>query len=117
MKIEVGQIWRARNGDRRRVVCVDAPGSFPIITVDACGPHPAVETHTVDGRVNDNKTGPECGLDLIAEHREPMKRTGWLIQLADGDEYMALDEDDVTLQYARKECGTIHRGTWTKETP
>lgn len=119
MKIEVGQIWRARNGSLWRIVCVDAKGDKPVVAVgdepDKDGDYMPADSYTGNGRhVADDE---ESIWDLIAQHREPMKRTGWLITLADGDEFMALKEDDLTLQYAVKEGLVIHRGTWTEETP
>lgn len=85
MKFEVGKLYRTRSGEIRRVVCVDAPGEWPIISVATkAGQYIAYTGHSVDGSYhNDPKPRGEAEhqCDLIALHREPRE---WWIALRDG---------------------------------
>lgn len=72
MKLERDKVYRARNGSLWRVVCVDAPGTQPVVVHEAapekgCG-YVAINRIHADGQCYLNR---EADCDLIAEHREP----------------------------------------------
>lgn len=91
MKIERDKWYLTRGGDKVRVVCVDAPGDYPVIALtdgDFC-------TYTADGF---SYIGDRTDLDLVAEYREPARV--WVNFYPDG-EYEAYDSEHI----AREEVG------------
>jgi hypothetical protein len=67
MKIERDKVYLTRKGGyMRRVICVDAPGPYPVIAIDDSG---NTSRRTVDG------LHPDRGSDLVAEYIPP-KRPG-----------------------------------------
>jgi hypothetical protein len=66
MKIERDKWYVMRNGEKRRVICVDAPGTYPIIIIGEG--RNSQGTRYADGKVYRN--GEHAG-DLVREHREP----------------------------------------------
>lgn len=71
LTFKVGGLYRTRGGEIRRVVCVDAPGQWPVISVPLKSNHALREivTHLEDGREFECfKDGKE---DLMQEHHEP----------------------------------------------
>lgn len=65
MKIDINKKYRYRNGDLARVLCVDAPGSQMVVTVDQNG---TLHKHWADGAYCIDSSSTD--LDLI-EVREP----------------------------------------------
>lgn len=86
MKIDINKKYRYRNGEPARIVCVDAPGTFPVIAIGEDGDP---TTHHEDGKFYGST---EAEFDLI-EVREPrewkavvIKQCGTLASYDDGDE-------------------------------
>ncbi len=67
MKIERDKWYVTRGGDKVRVVCVDAPGNYPVIGIDDEG----AREYTSDGRFYNDDSN--CNLDLVSEHPEPAR--------------------------------------------
>ena len=65
MNIERDKRYLTRNGSIVRVVCIDAPGPYPVISVDEDGD---TSSHSKTGLCVDSSL---CGDDIVAEHREP----------------------------------------------
>jgi hypothetical protein len=63
--IDINKKYRYDNGLQARILCVDAPGLFPVIAITN---HGGLTQHHLDGRSRD----PLTGLDLI-EVREPLE--------------------------------------------
>jgi hypothetical protein len=54
LKFEVGKLYKTRGGEVRRVVCVDAPGEHPVVSVRVSvnsSPYP-IAMHLSDGRLS-----------------------------------------------------------------
>jgi hypothetical protein len=68
-KFEVGKYYNRGDGELVRVVCVDAPGWYPVVGVDENG---EVETFTAEGHHNFNH--PWQSRDLIPTPIEPKKK-------------------------------------------
>lgn len=92
MKISMDKKYRTRDGHDVRLLCVDGPGTFPVVGIaDGC-----LETWDVDGSYNGNDL---CVWDLI-EYHEPDIRTIWVNVYDVGvasykSEALALDNADV----------------------
>lgn len=68
--IDMDKKYRTRDGRDVRLLCVDGPGTFPVVGItDGC-----LETWDVDGSYNGNDL---CVWDLIECH-EPDIRTIWV---------------------------------------
>ena len=92
MKIERDKWYVMRNGEKVRVVCVDAPGEYPVVAV---GSGDGVTTHTADGfGVVGVKEHPH---DLISERREPARV--WVNMYRDGS-HTAYDHEAEAHGYA-----------------
>jgi hypothetical protein len=65
MKIDINKKYRYRDGEPARILCVDAPGCYPVVSI--C-PRGDVFTHTLTGSQHNGSSG--CAGDLI-EVREP----------------------------------------------
>ena len=64
MKIELGKTYKTRSGNSTyKVVCVDAPGEYPVIAYDVADG--VAETFNARGFVGVDEN--HCGLDLISE--------------------------------------------------
>lgn len=102
MKFERDKVYKTRDGKERRVVCVDAPGRWPIISIpnglppDGCSV--GTETHTEDGLIC-AFSGALEGADLLLPKPKPREfvlrgggphQPAWLHegeeQLGDGEE-------------------------------
>lgn len=68
-KFEVGKYYKRGDGELVRVVCVDAPGDYPVIGHFECGD---VETYTAEGSVSAGANYPPA--DLIPTPVEPKKK-------------------------------------------
>lgn len=79
--IRVGQVWRCRNGENARIICVDRefPG-YPIVMLVGLEEDPW--SCTADGRV---ESGAVHDLDLLELHRNPETVSGWLNVYEDGE--------------------------------
>lgn len=66
MNIERNKWYVLRNGEKVRVVCVDAPGKFPVVVLDAVG----MSWHYTQGGKPASATKDH---DIIREHREPAR--------------------------------------------
>ena len=82
MNIERDKWYVMRNGEKVRVVCVDAPGEYPVIGIDKDG----ALTFTATGHFE--KEGVNHRFDLISEYREPARV--WVNFYPD-DAHMAFD--------------------------
>lgn len=74
LKIERDKLYRTRSGEIRRVVCVDAPGPYPIVSIrstDKANSQYLTSTHFPDGRHSHCCVDETSDNDLIAELREP----------------------------------------------
>jgi hypothetical protein len=69
MKIDINKKYRYRNGESARILCVDAPGDQPVISLDGSGDTFA---HNAAGQFF--LYNEESSLDLI-EVREPREWT------------------------------------------
>lgn len=67
MKIEMGKVYLTSNGEKVKVVCVDAPGKLPIVGVDLADGDAL--TFTEKGGYYDN--GAPSGFDLVSEYAPP----------------------------------------------
>lgn len=67
MKIDINKKYRYRNGESARILCVDAPGDQPVISLDGSGDTLA---HNAAGQFF--LYNEESSLDLI-EVREPLE--------------------------------------------
>jgi hypothetical protein len=71
LKIERDKLYKLRNGEIVRVVCVDVPGNYPLMGYAVADS--ARYLWCADGKNTSCGTSP---YDIIAEHREP--RTFWV---------------------------------------
>jgi hypothetical protein len=79
MEFQVGKLYLTRNKKIRRVVCIDAPGEYPIISVsDNDDP---VTTHKPNGRVDLAMTDEDEN-DLVLEYTPP--RGWWILGTTSG---------------------------------
>lgn len=88
LKIEVGKFYRTRDGQKRRVICVDSPRKYlPVVALDEFG---FLCAYTASGIYLSSKT--ESCLDLISPWIEaPNPGEGW--RLLEGKERpLATDE-------------------------
>ena len=77
-KISMGKLYQYRNGEPARVVCIDRPSEFSVISIQKNG---TIRTHLIDGRyvLND-----ESDFDLIEVTEQAVNN--WLMQrLVEGD--------------------------------
>lgn len=118
MKLEIGKVYRARNGRLWRVVHIHPSGVCPVVAVpespNDAGDYAEPGSHALDGLFFAG--GRVSEYDLIAEHREPMKLTLWLALLNDGDQLPCVHES-AAKSAVETFGGTIHRGTWVEEVP
>jgi hypothetical protein len=68
VKIERDKVYVTRGGHKRRVVAVDAPGRYPVVTVGVGTSDEGVELHCANGRISKEW---EDFQDLVKEYREP----------------------------------------------
>lgn len=76
MLIERDKVYLTRGGERRRVVCTDAPGPYPIIAVPADTKQYGVCTYTSNGHARGDDVDSDS--DLMAP--APVKREGWVAE-------------------------------------
>lgn len=69
--------YQTRNGEKRRVLCVDAPGGSPVIAIDQYG---VVTRYLPDGRY---RLDAESSCDLQPVPKKH-KRTVWLAHFENG---------------------------------
>lgn len=65
MKIEMGKKYRTWNGNKVRILCIDAEGSYPVIGMELCAGVWIVGTWHSDGSVDE--TGINNEWDLVEE--------------------------------------------------
>ena len=76
MEIKRDALYKTREGQIRRVICVDAPGDFPVISVGVNKIDGPIG-HDSRGRFYFSKLKKESPHDLVSECREP--REGWIL--------------------------------------
>jgi hypothetical protein len=98
-KFEVGKYYKRGDGELIRVVCVDAPGWYPVVGVGESGD---VETFTAEGR--HNFKARLASADLIPTPTEPKKKgVVWVNVYDDGTRAgvcQTLQDADMWLKYA-----------------
>jgi hypothetical protein len=77
-KITMNKKYRYRNGEPARILCVDAPGKRPIVSVDKNG---ATVSHEIDGKTS---PGIQTLWDLI-EVKEEKTLVAWVNIYPDGN--------------------------------
>ena len=98
-KIMMEGEYQTRDGQKRRVLCVDAPGRLPVIAISQSG---QVYRYLDDGRAADD--GWDQPFDLVPVHKRH-KRTVWVHVHFNGDAYYyAL----FTTEADSKRKGNIH---------
>lgn len=99
-KITLGY-WKNRDGEKVRVICVDKPGSYPVV---ACTESGDITTHTADGEWSDDISFR----DLIAPWTDPPKVWEcWAVSRGTGISYFGSSEAKA-ITYAGNCGGTIH---------
>jgi hypothetical protein len=95
--------WRTRAGDKVRVICVDGPGEYPVISVNERG---AVDSYRIDGLCYGKEEESED--DLFAPWVDPPKVAEcWIVTDSDGRRMSWLKEDAAKLDL-KNHGGTIH---------
>lgn len=101
-KIEMGKQYIYRNGEPARVLCVDAPGEWPVVAINGCG---TVSTHLANGRYFESSNPSK--FDLIPA---VTKKTVWVNVYKDGCAYWYDSKEDALRMRSRVSCclGTYH---------
>lgn len=118
MLFERDKVYPTRGGTLRRVVCTDAPGRHPIVTVPANRGDAGPEAHTEDGRVYKDPSLVHP-LDLMPP--APVKRDGWVavFKAVTGSGHIVSEEVFTSKEHAEHETAgavAIVRIEW-EETP
>ena len=98
MKIDINKKYRYRNGKPARIVCVDAEGDRPVVSLN--GKNSYAHKHYENGRYYE--TGEECQFDLI-EISEP--REIWVNELANGCSVAFIDKNSAILRKDKDQPG------------
>lgn len=81
--------YKSRNGDKVKVLAVDAPGRCPVVgyTIDKKSDTVVGCSWRLDGGFNADVDEGVTDLDIISEWREPLKVSGWVNVYKYGSSY------------------------------
>jgi hypothetical protein len=106
MKIERDKVYLTRNGDKVRILCIDAPGEQPIIGVDLSDGD--AEKFNADGGYYPD--GQFSGRDLNSEYTPPAPLLECWVNVSPSGDYGAAWESESAAQESCRDttCRTVH---------